>query len=238
MRLRYAFIVLLTVALVAPLTASAGIVIVGSHCDHPIVPGGDITNVRMAVELSVSGGIATFTFTNVSIAPELTAVIDEIILDLHDNDVAVGGDVLWNPVILTSTPDISFTFGDSNGLPGYKAFTDEVPPLLELGADPPPSTKGLDVGPMGMGESLVVQFNTVLPDGPDRIADYLAFFDGGGDTAAYSIGFHAVSTTTALDDDGSLASLTGIYVPEPGTILMAGLGVVLVALRRLRRTAR
>jgi hypothetical protein len=236
MRFRYALLLLSTVICLAPLTSGATLVIVGSHCDHTIV--GDITDVRMAVDVSVAGGIATFTFTNASIAPETSAVIDEIVLDLYDDDVAVGGDVLWNPVILTNTADISFTFGDSNGLPGYMPFTNDTPPLLEFGADPPPSVKGLDMGPMGMGESLVVQFNTVLPDGADRIADYLAFFDGGSDTAAYSIGFHAVSTSTALDEDGSPASLTGIYVPEPATVLVAGFGVLLVMLRRLRRTAR
>ena len=237
MRLRCALLLLFTVVCLAPLTSSATIVIVGSHCSDPVVPGGDITDVRMAVDLSVAGGIATFTFTNASIAPELSAVIDEIVLDLYDDDVAVGGDVLWNPVILTHTADISFTFGDSNGLPGYNPVTSDAPPLLELGADPPPSTKGLDMGPMGMGESLVVQFNTCLLDGPDQIADYLAFFDGGSDTAAYSIGFHALSAST-VDDDGDAGSLTGIYVPEPGTMLMAGLGLAIVALRRLRRTQR
>jgi hypothetical protein len=206
--------------------SGAGLVIYGTHTDHPVVPGGDITDVRMTVELSVAAGVATFTFSNTSVLPETSAVIDEIVLDLYDDDLDTGGDVLWDPVILTNTEKVRFSMGASNGLPGYGPMTTEVPPLLELGADPPPSKRGLDIG-----ESLVVQFETVLPDGSDRIADYLAWFDGGSDTANYSIGFHALKAST-LDDE----SLSGIYeVPEPGTLLLVGFGALLVLIRRVRR---
>jgi hypothetical protein len=220
-----AFVPLLfALALLAPSDCNAELVIYGSLTAHPVVPGGDITDVRMTVDLSVLGGVATFTFTNTSVLPETSAVIDEIVLDLYDGDLVTGGDVLWNPVILTNTEEVRFSMADSNGLPGYAPMTIETPPLLELGADPPPSTRGLDIG-----ESLVVQFDTVLPDGPDRIDDYLAWFDGGSDTAAHSIGFHALSASTV---DGR--SLSG-SVPEPGTMLLAALGAVLLLVRRARR---
>jgi hypothetical protein len=210
-----------------PLTSNASLVIVGSNADHPIVPGGDISDIRMTVELAVAGGLATFTFTNTSVFPEISAVIDEIVLDLYDDDLPSGGAVLWNPVILTLPSDpehVSFSMGASNGLPGYHDVTDDTPALLEFGADPPPTQWGLEIG-----ESLVVQFNTVLPDGPDRINDYLAWFDGGCDTGDYAIGFHAISTSTL---DGQ--SLSGIYVPEPATISLGVFGL-LVALR-IRKT--
>jgi hypothetical protein len=208
-----------------PSASGAGLVIYGTHADHPVVPGGDISDVRMTVDLSIVGGVATITFTNTSVLPETSAVIDEIVIDLYDDDLVTGGDVLWDPVILTDTAEVRFSMGDSNGLPGYGPMTSDTPPLLEFGADPPPSTRGLDIG-----ESLVVQFDTALPDGPDRIDDYLAWFDGGSDTASYSIGFHAISAST-LDGE----SLSGTYeVPEPGTLLAIGFGVLLLA-RRVRR---
>ena len=211
----------------APIATSTGLEIVGSNADHPTVPGGDISDVRMTVELAIVGGLATFTFTNTSILPETSAVIDEIVLDLYDDDEATDGAVLWGAVILTLPSDpehVGFTMGDSNGLPGYGPMPSETPALLEFGANPPPTQWGLEIG-----ESLVVQFNTALPDGPDRIDDYLAWFDGGSDTADYSIGFHAISTST-LDGE----SLTGIYVPEPATISLGVLGLLVVL--RLRKT--
>ncbi len=203
------------------------IIVYGTHADHPIEPGGDLADVQMTVDLFVTGGEATMTFTNTSVGFETTAVLAEIVVDMHDDDPGGSGPVLWDPVILTETEDVAFTWGDSNGLPGYHSETAEMPPLLELSAQPAPPKKGL-----GIGESLQVKFDTSLPDGPDRIADYLAFFNGGSDTEDYTIGFHAISAATVGGQ-----SLSGIYheTPEPGTMVLIGLGGVLLLVGRKRR---
>lgn len=206
--------------------ADASIIVYGTQTDHPIVPGGSLQDIQMTVDLMVSGGVATMYFMNTSQSPETSAVIKEIVVDLYDDDLAVNGAVLWDPVLPADTPQVAFTMGDSNGLPGYESVTNDSPPLLELQAKSPPPTKGL-----GIGETLAVTFSTSLPDGPERIADYLAFFDGGSDTAHYALGFHAISASTVNGE-----SLSGIYtVPEPGTMaLVAVAGAVLLARRKRR----
>ncbi len=224
MRIYYLFVLVAAIACLVPHQADAGIVIYGTHTDHGIVPGGSLSDVRMTVDLSVTGGVATMTFTNTSGGLETSAVLEEIIVDTYDDDVDVGGAVFWNPVILTDTADVGFTWGDSNGLPGYNSVTNDNPALVEFQAKSAPPTKGI-----GIGESLVVQFDTSLADGPDRTADYLAFFNGGSDTADYTIGFHAISASTVNGE-----SLSGI-IPEPGTMLLAGFGVLLLLVRRARR---
>lgn len=217
--------VIALVGLVVPAQSYAGITVYGTHADHPIVPGGDLTDVRMEVDLTVSSGQATMTFTNVSIWPELSAVFQEIVVDTHDDDLDVGGAVLWNPVILTDTAFVSYSMGNSNGLPGYQSVTNDAVFLLEFQADAPPVQKGI-----GPGEYLQVQFDTILADGSD-IYDYLAFLNGGEDTAAYSIGFHAISADIV---DGQ--SLSGIHVPEPSMIAVGALGLLVVLrMRKARR---
>ena len=213
-----ALLLLLAVMMASP-QSQAGLVISGIHSDY----AGDLMAVRMDVDLAVSGGLATVTFTNVSIWPELSAVFKEIVLDTYDDDEATDGTVFWNPVILTNTADVSYSWLDSNGLPGYQTMTNDGVFLIEFQADAPAVQKGI-----GPGESLQVQFNTALADGSD-IYDYLAFFDGGQDTANYSIGFHAISADVI---DGQ--SLSGMYVPEPATILIGATGLLLVF--RLRKS--
>jgi hypothetical protein len=207
-----------------PLQALAGITIYGTQTDHPIVPGSDLTDVQMKVDLLVSGGVATMTFTNVSIWPELSAVFKEIVVDGYDDDEADGA-VLWNPVIVTSTPYVSYSWGDSNGLPGYQAVTNDGVFLIEFQADAPPVQMGI-----GPGEVFQVQFGTALADGAD-IFDYLAFFGGGEDTADYALGFHAISADVVNGE-----SLSGVYeVPEPATVLVGALGLLVFVRRRKGR---
>jgi hypothetical protein len=225
MRACHVFISTIAFVCLAALPSPASITIYATHSDYA-PSSGSLSDICMTVDLSVAGGIATMTFINTSVAPETTAVFKEIVVDLYDDDVPVGGDILWGAIILTNTSEISFTGGDSNGLPGYGPFTSDMPDLYELQADSPPTSKGLNIG-----ESLVVQFNTILPDGLDRIHDYLAAFGGGSDTANYAIGFHAISASII---DGQ--SLSGMYVPEPATMLVVGLGALLVVIgRRVRR---
>jgi len=225
MRACNVFILTITVLCLAALPSQASITIYGTHSDY-VPSSGDLTDIRMTVDLSVAAGIGTMTFTNASVAPETSAVFKEIVVDMYDDDVPVGGDILWGPIILTNTSDVSFTGGASNGLPGFEAFTNETPDLYEMQADPPPTSMGLNIG-----ESLVVQFNTSLLDGPDRIYDYLAAFGGGDDTGDHAIGFHAISASII---DGQ--SLGGTYVPEPATMLVVGLGALLLVIgRRVRR---
>jgi len=224
MKLLYVLTVLAVVACLAG-SSDADIVVYGTHTDHPIVPGGDLTDIKMTVDLAVSGGVAIMTFKNTSDGDEISAVFKEIVLDTHDDDLLVGGEVLWNPVILTHTDEVSFSWGDSNGLPGYNAVTTETTLLIEFQADSPPTQKGINIG-----ESLQVQFQTSLADSPDAIGDYLSFFNGGDDTADYCVGFHAISASTV---DGE--SLSGIYeVPEPATMGLIGFASLLIITRRKR----
>jgi len=237
MRVCNLLVLVAAIVCLVPHQSHAGITIYGTHADHPIIPGGSLSDVKMSVDLSVSGTVATMTFTNISDGLETTAVIAEIVLDTYDDDLYGDGPdpepvgwVLWDPVILTSTDDVSFTFGDSNGLPGYHSVTSDMLALVEYQADSSPTQKGLNIG-----ESLVVQFDTSLSDG-EGIGDYFAFFDGGSDTAAYTIGFHAINTTTVYEETtGDRASLSGIYIPEPATMVMVGFGALLLLIRRKRR---
>ncbi len=112
----------------------------------------------MSVDLSVSGGQAVMTFTNSSQGLGATAVFKEIVVDTCDGDQ--GAAVLWGAQLVNQPPEVSYSAGDSNGLPGYNDVTSEQPPLLELQADSPPPCCGL-----GLGESLQVLFQTSLPDG-------------------------------------------------------------------------
>ncbi len=222
---------LLVIALVVLGLASpsgASIIIFGTHNTHSVIPGGDITDVRLEVDLTVSGSVATFSFTNVSTGLETTAVIAEIVIDTYDDDTATS--LLTNGLVLTNTVDVAFDLSASNGLPNVGSLTTDPVPLAELNADPPPTQKGLNVG-----ETLLVQFDTTLPDGSD-IIDYLIAFNGGSDTFIAALGFHAIKSSTV---DGK--SLTGIVnpgsggagqVPEPGTLALCALGAAGLVVRR------
>ena len=74
-----------------------------------------------------------------------------------------------------------------------------------------------------------VRFNTLLVNG-STIQDYFNAFGGGNDTAAYSIGFHAISAQ-AVDGD----SLSGVAVPEPATLAMLAFGGLAILGRRAKR---
>ena len=199
--------------------AKGDLIIYGSQTEHPIVPGGDLNNVRLSVGLSVSGGVATMLFENVSVPPETSAVFRLIVLDTLDDDTSQA--VLSNGSVVTNTPDVSYLLEPYNVLPGYGSIITDGSSMIQLRAEPPPPGKGI-----GPGELLEVRFDTCLPDGSD-IDDYLAFFDGGNDTADYSVGFHAINASTVGGE-----SLSG--VPEPVTfLLLSSVGVILIARKRL-----
>ena len=170
--------------LVCLLTAvsRADLIIPASDTGGP--PGPGVADVQMSVDLSASGGVAVMTFTNISSGSEATAVFKEIVVDTYDDDV--GAAVLWDPVVQSQPPDVSYSYGDSNGLPYFHDLTTDATALLELQADPAPPQEGI-----GPGEFLQVSFSTALPDGAG-INDYLAFFNGGEDTSLHTIGFHAI----------------------------------------------
>lgn len=227
----------LPLAVAACLACPAGgsLIIYGTQSDASPLPGQSLNNVQLSVDLTVSQGVATMTFTNVSTAGE-TAVISQIVVDTYDNDnTTTGLATLWDPTILTKTKNVSFSWGWSNGLPGYGPQTRDATPLIDLTADP------LPVNGLGPGESLQVQFGTSLLDG-STIFDYLNSFGGGTDTGAFSIGFHAISASAV---GGSSLSGTVFWsdnlpvapTPEPATLGLLALGGVAM-LRRRRDPAR
>jgi hypothetical protein len=225
----------LAVAACLACPAPADLIIYGTQSDASSLPGRSLNDVRLSVDLSVSQGLATMTFTNVSAAAE-TAVISEIVVDTYDNDnVTTGLATLWNPQILMHTSGVSFSWGWSNGLPGYGPQTQDPTPLVELTADLSPVDNGI-----GPGGSLQVRFGTILPDG-STIFDYLNSFGGGTDTGAFSIGFHAISA--AAVDGGSLSGTVFWTdslpppVPEPASLGLLALGSLAILRRRARGPA-
>ena len=197
------------------------VIVYGTQTDHPIVPGGSLDDVRMSVDLVVSAGKATFTFTNVSVSPEESAVMKLIVLDTYDDDTSTS--ILSNGVVLTSTSDVSYSIDLSPTLPGYDNILKDDDGMVGFEADSPPPTKGI-----GPAEMLQVQFDVdnLLSDS-DGIDDYLAAFNGGGDTAVYSLGFHAISADTV---DGE--SLSDVYAPEPAALSLLVLGGLALIRRR------
>jgi hypothetical protein len=203
-------------------TAHADYIIFGTHADDDIQAGRSLADVRMSVDLSVANGLATMTFTNVSLASE-TAVFKEIVIDGLDDDT--GTAILWDPVVLTDTDAVSYSVSSHpNGLPGYQNETGDAVPLIELQAKSSPVRYGI-----GVGEVLQVRFNTSLPD-ESTIQDYLNAFGGGNDVGHYSIGFHAISAEVV---DGG--SLSGVALPEPATLGMLAFGGLVILGRKYKR---
>jgi len=200
--------------------ANADYIIFGTHADDNVQAGLSLEDVRLSVDLSVNNGLATMTFTNVSVALE-TAVFKEIVIDGYDDDTNTA--ILWNAVALTDTEDVDYSVSSHpNGLPGYHTQTSDA--MIELQAKSSPVKYGI-----GPGEVLQVRFNTSLVNG-STILDYFNAFGGGNDTAAYSIGFHAISAQ-AVDGD----SLSGVAVPEPATLAMLAFGGLAILGRRAKR---
>lgn len=200
--------------------SQASIIVYGTYSDHPVATGSDLSDVRMNVDMTVSGALATMTFTNVSVYPELTASFKTIAVDWYDEDTAQT--VLWNPVVLGTVGGVSYDSILISSLPTVPGEDSMM--LIGLSSDPPPTKKGL-----APSRTLQVRFNTSLADGAD-IDDYLAFFGGGNDTAVNSLGFHAVNATAVNGQ-----SMVGTYIPEPTAMAILVAGGALLAFRRRKR---
>lgn len=206
----------------SPSLTRASLMISGNHPGAALSPGASLDDVRLEVSLSVAAGRATTTWTNASVAPEDSAVFKTLFMDLEDDDT--GEAVLWNPTVRNDLSDGVYTVGAYNVLPGFNLLIVDGASMVELNAANPAPHEGI-----APGQSLIVEFDTSLPDGSD-IFDYLAFFDGGADSEAYCLGFHAISSDTIVND----GSLSGAHVPEPTSaiLLLAGVGCVFVRRRR------
>ncbi len=219
-RLALGLIGVLVLGVFLCLPAQASIVIPANHSSDPVSAGSSLDDVRLEVDLSVDGGIATMTFSNASVSPENSAVFKMITVDLIDSDTDQA--ILWDPVIRDDLSDGSYTWGSYNTLPGFNPMITDGESMIELNAANPAPQNGLLPG-----ESLVVEFSTYLADGAG-IADYLSAFGGGDDTSNYSLGFHAISTDT-IENDGSLS---GARVPEPATLGLLATGAIALIRRR------
>lgn len=225
MRTFHTILLVLVCTFAAASAANAELIIYGTQTDHVLVPGASLEDVRLSVDLSVTGGIAAMRLANVSVGSGASAVFKEIVIDAYDDDTDAA--VLWSPAIVDTVGEVAFTIVPSNGLPGYQNETGKERPLVELQADSPPVVAGL-----GVGEAVVVEFGTCLPDGSD-IGDYIAAFGDGEDTALYTIGFHAISADTVNGE-----SLSGTHTPEPATLSLVVLGACAVLLRWRRNSGR
>ena len=218
-------LLLAPVCLAELLAPGPELVVFASQTNHHVVPGGSLDDVRLSIRLSVTDQVATMTFTNASVVPETSAVVKLIVLDLSDDDT--GEMVLWNGQVLPAAAEISYSLGPYNTLPGYNSAITDGSSMIEFQADPPAPSHGI-----APGESFQATFQTSLPDGSD-IYDYVAFFDGGEDTATYTIGFHAIDAETVGG-----RSVSGVLVPEPATMALLGAGgLALIARRRKRASA-
>ncbi|MFB3893045.1 MAG: PEP-CTERM sorting domain-containing protein [Phycisphaerae bacterium] len=212
----------IAVSLAAIPSAQAGLIISGLQSEYTPVPGASLSDVRMEVDLWVAGGVATFTFTNVSLAPETTAVFKEIVIDTYNDDTHTA--YLTGPGTVIAPSGVAYTIGDSNGLPGFNSDTTDPHPLKELQAVQPPPKNGI-----GIGQSVQVRFDTTLATGT-TIYDYLALFNGPTDTLHGTFGFQAINCSVINGQ-----SLSGIEAPEPATIVLLMLGGLVVAFKRTRR---
>ena len=219
--MQYRPLIALLLLALFPAASNADLIVYGTHTDHAIVDGGSLTDVRMSVAMTVSDGVATLAFTNTSTGLETTAVVKEIVVRQYDE--ATGQAVLWDGEVLTDTKEVAYDLGTSNGLPGYANLTGGEHPLAELQARPSPVKRGI-----GVGETLVVQFETSLNNGATE-EDYMSSLGGSADPSCV-IGFHAISAST-LDGE----SLSGVVVPEPAALALLGVGGVLAAWRRRRK---
>jgi len=204
--------------------ARGGIIVPACHSDYTPIPGAALGDVRLSVDLSVEGGIATFTFSNISTGLEDSVVFKEIVIDTIDNDTDTA--ILWNAQIAGASAGVSYSIDQSNGLPGFNSLTNEDPALVELQAK---NKKAMEIG-----QYLQVSFMTSLADG-SGVEDYFAAFGAGDDTGIGSIGFHGISASIINGQ-----SLSGVNmsapVPEPALAgLLAAGGVALVLRRRARR---
>lgn len=203
-------------------SANASVIVSAGHCSYPLVPGGSLSDIRMDVDLVVSGGFATMTFSNLSGGQETSAVLGAIYVDTVDDDS--GAAILWNPIIVGASSGASFGIDYSDGPPGYRDSIADATQMLTLDADSPVTKKGLT-----LGKWLQVRFATSLASG-STIDDYLASFGGGNDTGEYALGFHAQACSTV---DGN--SVSGASVPEPTALALIAAGGAGIIHRSRRR---
>ncbi|MFP4106730.1 MAG: PEP-CTERM sorting domain-containing protein [Phycisphaerae bacterium] len=251
--------------LVLSTAASASVIVYGTNADHSLEEGANLSDVRLEFDLSVSGGKATATFTNVSTNYEASAVFKEIVLDVYNNDTDQA--VLWNPVVLTDTDDVDYSYAESNGLPAYHdPYTESGPVAATGGSNGRGNGRGKGKGKgngngnnggssagyfgilelqaepsperhgIAPGEFLKVEFETLLAEGSTEI-DYLNQFVGGpNESPMHSVGFHAISADV-VDGESLTGSLGagGNPVPEPTTLAILGGGAAIVLTRRKRK---
>ena len=158
------------------------------------------------LSMEVSNGFekVSFTFFN-------NSLIDSSVRSIFVQD----GTLFGIDVILSSHPDVNYSESTSGTLPGGELLTPPFVPTHEFGvsADPPPTHKGINPGQW-------VKVTYDLLPGKD-ISDVINAL-GNGDLR---IGIHIIGLP-----DGS--SESAILIPEPATMLILGLGSVLLRKRK------
>jgi len=156
------------------------------------------------MDVSNGGAIAEFTFYNDS-------TVQSSITNIYFDD----GTLLGATMGILNGPGTLFTEDGPTNIPGGNMIGFDADREFNIGADPPPPVNG--VNNIGTGEWVTVQF--LLVGG--TLDDVLNELNSG----ALRVGIHVQDFT-----DGT--SESAVNVPEPATMILLGLGALVLRKRR------
>lgn len=171
----------------------------------------DDSGVDLTVNVTGGSSLADFTFYNDS-------AVECSIARIYFTD-----GLLAEVVEIINGPGTNFSicFPGPRNLPGGRCM---IPPFnadrtLAVGAVPPPPKNGINSA--GAGEWVKISFNLINGATPADVLDGL-------NTGALRVGLHIIAF-----DDGS--SESAVLVPEPATICLLALGILIVLKRQRRK---